>query len=32
MEQSKIGPKGEGVGTTESKRTEITEDDYIPEN
>jgi hypothetical protein len=25
MEQSQIGPKGEGVGTTESKCTERTE-------
>jgi hypothetical protein len=26
-EQPKVGPKGEGVGTTESKATESTEDD-----
>jgi hypothetical protein len=26
-EQPKVGPKGEGVGTSESKHTEITEDE-----
>ena len=29
MEQPKVGPKGEGVGTTESKDTENTEEQFV---